>query len=133
MPPYTLPKGQILRKRKDIEDLFANGVQHFAYPLKTTILITTKKNDDQSLQVLYLVPKRIHKRAVTRNKLRRRIKESFRLQNKSLRQALQEQNNLKVLLVVSYIAKDHLTYEIISDAMQAILEKVADLAANTAR
>lgn len=78
---YTLKKHQILRSKKEIEYLFENGKIIQAYPLKAVYLFVPKNNsfNEDRFKVLFVVPKRNIKKAAHRNRIKRKIKESFRL------------------------------------------------------
>lgn len=64
------------------------------------------------------VPKKLFKRAVKRNLLKRRIRESFRKQKHNL--AIE--NGLDVLFM--YSTKDIMTYEQIYEAVGQIIDKI---------
>jgi ribonuclease P protein component len=74
---FTLPKSERLCGTKAVEELFSTGQSYFSYPFK---IIFTKS--DQSIpfpKILISIPKRVIKKAVQRNKLKRQLKEIYRL------------------------------------------------------
>ncbi len=85
---YTLKKYQILRSKKEIDYLFENGKSIVQYPLTLVYnLDLLSKYDYQKtnrFKVLFVVPKKNVKKSVYRNKVKRKIKESFRLQQHEL-------------------------------------------------
>ena len=80
---YKFPKAERLHSKTKIEELFSKG-QHFTiFPLKVVYLQQEQTQAGNTNQVLVTVPKKIFKRAVDRNLLKRRIREAYRL-NKHL-------------------------------------------------
>ena len=80
MKVFSLTKEERLSKKKLIQELFDKGSSFYLYPFKILFL----PSDSSSNQVLITVPKTIFKRAVDRNKIKRRIREGFRLNKASL-------------------------------------------------
>jgi ribonuclease P protein component len=79
---YRLPKSERLHAETLIKELFNEGSSFFLYPFKVLFL---KKNNlaGQANQVLFSVSKKKIKKANGRNFIKRRLKESYRL-NKAL-------------------------------------------------
>lgn len=102
-----------------------------AYPLRCTYNISISQGEE-SLQAMFVVPKRLHRRAVVRNLLRRRIKEAYRLSKNTLQAQLSEQG-LTMHISISYVAHEKLDYEQINGGIQKMLAKVERLASNYPR
>ena len=79
---FTFNKAERLRSKKLIKELFDKGSSFFLPPLKMIYLPCTLEESGSS-QVLFSVPKRNYKRAVDRNRLKRQMREAYRL-NKTL-------------------------------------------------
>lgn len=69
------PKEEKLTSATRIQEIFDKGTVLFIHPLKIYYL----PNDCPYNRVLITVPKRLHKKAVSRNLLKRRIREAYRL------------------------------------------------------
>jgi len=69
------PKEEKLTSVIRIQEIFDKGAVLFIHPLKIYYLT----NDCPYNRVLITVPKRLHKKAVSRNLLKRRIREAYRL------------------------------------------------------
>ena len=75
--PFSLPKSERLRSLASLRRLFNEGKSGFIFPFRYTLF--AESSTSPSVEVLFSVPKRNHKRANKRNLLRRRTKEAFRL------------------------------------------------------
>ena len=69
-----LRKVERLSSRKVIKDVFEHGEQFFLFPFK----IFYQPNIYKYNRILISIPKKAHKKAITRNLLKRRIKEAYR-------------------------------------------------------
>ncbi|MBR2867158.1 MAG: ribonuclease P protein component [Alistipes sp.] len=121
--PYGLGKGERLSSLTAVRRLFEDGVSGFVYPFRYTILI--EESTSPTVEVLFSVPKRNHKRAYRRNLLRRRTKEAYRLTKESLvAHAVAEGKSIDMALV--YSTKDVLSYKTIEHAVRNILREVVE-------
>ncbi|QSS98144.1 ribonuclease P protein component [Psychroflexus sp. ALD_RP9] len=82
MAKQTISKTERLKSRKAIDRLFSQRQFNKAFPLKLQYEITA----NTSHQFAVVVPKRLHKHAVDRNKIKRQMREAFRLQKHELQQ-----------------------------------------------
>lgn len=80
---YTYPKAERLKSKKIIDALFIEGTSVKSYPLRLVYLKTALPIDDINLQAGVSVSKRNFKLAVSRNRIKRLMRESYRL-NKHL-------------------------------------------------
>ena len=89
---FTFKKNERLTGEKRINHLFANGQAFVAYPMRVVFLIServieatdeSKLNEIPSVSILVSVPKKRLKSAVKRNRIKRLIRETYRL-NKHL-------------------------------------------------
>lgn len=117
---YALPKSERLRSLGAVRRLFDEGTAGFVYPFR--YMVITEQSTQPSVEVLFSVPKRNHKRANKRNLLRRRMKEAYRL-NKSLLAA--EDRGVVIDLALIYSSKELLPYKSINNAISRILREVA--------
>ena len=121
MPERTLSRTERLRTLGAIRRLFTEGESGFVYPFR--YLWYAEADTESSVEVLFSVPKKYHKRANKRNLLRRRTKESYRLQKELLTLRVGERN-LDLALV--YSAREVLPSKKISHAVRRILESIAE-------
>lgn len=121
MPDRTLPRSERLRTLGAIRRLFTEGESGFVYPFR--YLWYTEVDTDASVEVLFSVPKKYHKRANKRNLLRRQTKESYRLQKELLTLRV-EGRNLDLALI--YSAREVLPHKKIHHAVHRILESIVE-------
>ncbi len=76
---YTYPKIERLKSKKIIEALFVEGKSVKSYPLRLVFLETTLPVEHISIQAGVSVSKRNFKLAVSRNRIKRLMRESYRL------------------------------------------------------
>jgi len=115
---FEYNKRNILRSRKEIDLLFKDGNTFICYPFR---IIWLKENaiPKISLKILISVSKKYSKRAVKRNKIKRRIKESFRLLFPNLYQ-LPFFNMNSLSIAILYISKEEEPYQEISTKLNQV-------------
>ncbi len=117
------PKSERLHSRKQIEELFELGTSFTIYPLKVVylkkLLESTQKN-----QVLISTPKKNFKKSVDRNKLKRRIKEAYRLHKQVLEN---KQAGFYLLIGYIYIGKEISSYQSIEEKLKQSLLRLRDI------
>jgi ribonuclease P protein component len=99
MGNLTFKREERLSKEKVIQELFDKGSSFYLYPFKVYFM----QNPDPGFpvhQVLISVSKKNFKRAVDRNLIKRRIRESYRLNKKLLA------NRNKLLIAYIYSIKE---------------------------
>ena len=111
----TLPKEERLCGKTGISHLLAKG-KHGNVPNMRYLCL--KDNGKEFNRIMVSVPKKLFKRAVKRNLLKRRIRESYRKQKHEL--------NLKsgVDLLFMYSTKEILSYEEIYKTVGQIIRKI---------
>jgi len=118
---YRLPKSERLHADKLIKELFNEGSSFFLYPFK--VLFFVKGVDENgTAQVLFSVSKKKIKKAVGRNLVRRRIKESYRL-NKSLLKLEGKQVSIGLI----YVSSDLMEFADIQSKIIAVLKKLSPM------
>lgn len=77
----TLSSDERLKSRKQINFLFDEGKQLFSHPLKVFYYIHDQTHLQEGLNLKFgvTVPKSLYKKAVDRNRLKRKVRESYRI------------------------------------------------------
>ena len=116
----SLPRQERLRSLGAVRRLFESGQSGFIFPFR--YLWFAEADSERSVEVLFSVPKKFHKRANRRNLLRRRTKEAYRLQKELLEAC--GPVNLDVALI--YSSQEVLPYKTVSHAVRRILESIVE-------
>lgn len=80
---FTFKKNECVTGVKRIECLFAHGKSFMTYPLRTVFIYREQRGNSSRVALFISVPKKRLKRAVHRNRIKRLIREVYRL-NKHL-------------------------------------------------
>lgn len=122
---FRFPRSEKLKHKKDIECLFKNGESVFKYPIKVLFTLQSESNNS-GIKVAFSVPKRHHKLAVTRNKIKRQLREHFRLNVRDLREALTQQCS-ELNLMFIFVAKENVPSAVVKEAMIYLLDRLTDV------
>lgn len=123
---FGFGKKEKLKSRKLIEELFLNGKNFSEFPLRVTYQLLS---DEESLvQVGITAGKKYFKKAVDRNRIRRLIREAYRLQKNDLAATLKE-NHQKAFLFFLYTDKRIASFSIIKEAMSKCLKRLEKISA----
>jgi len=114
----TYNKYEKLKSQKTIEQLFLEGKSVSAYPLR---LVYLKHGDSRKVGVS--VSKRNFKRAVDRIRIKRLLREAYRL-NKTM--LINNEVNGYALMVL-YFSKDMPDFKLVNTKMKAILTIFTDI------
>jgi len=117
----TFKKTERLKSRTTIGRLFKEGQSFGMYPLRI-VWVTQPSKQASPVQFTVSVPKKKFPKAVHRNRIRRQVKEAYRLNKHGLYQHL-EDSDLHFACMVLYVAKTPLPYQQIETAMQKLIKK----------
>jgi len=119
---FTFNKKERLSRHALIRKLFTEGHSFILYPFRVTWL-HPEEPLLSSLQVLICVPKSNLRLAVDRNKIKRRIREAYRL-NKNILKGSKSKILRPMILCVSFTAKEILPSSIIQEKIILILQRL---------
>ena len=142
---HTLPRSERLRSLGAVRRLFTEGEGGFVYPFRYMYHVTkphavgdgtdaagvvsdlvdnsSDGHAEGSIEVLFSVPKKFHKRANRRNLLKRRTREAYRLSREALRRSVREAG-VEIDVALVYSVKECQSYRSIAYAVQRILERI---------
>ncbi len=118
----TFRKAERLCSKKLFNTLFGENHSFIEYPL-VVIWVKTDFVSPFPAQIAFSVSKKNFKRAVKRNLIRRRMRETYR-KNKSILYEYLTKKNLKIVFLINYIAKEILPYATIEISMKKSLEQL---------
>lgn len=120
----TLHKVERLDKKKIIEKMFAGGSRSFSvFPLRVVYLPVEELEADASIFIS--VSKRRFKRAVKRNRVKRQIREAYRVNKHELLNILVERK-CRLAIAFIYLSDQLVESSIIEDRMRIALVRITE-------
>ncbi len=116
------PKKQRLSGEKSIENLFCYGASILEGPFRA-VWSLEENNDNVFVKALIIVSKKRLKRAVDRNIMKRRIKESYRLHKSKLECCLDKRNQ-QLHLAIIYQKEEILDYMLLDKKINLLLDRL---------
>lgn len=119
-----LRKPERLNKKKIIEKMFAGGSRSFSiFPLRV-VWLPVEELDVQA-SILISVSKRRFKRAVKRNRIKRQIREAYRLNKQILLAPLTEKNR-RLAIAFIYLADELMNSALVEERIKAALTRIVE-------
>jgi len=116
-------KVERLKSKKQITEIFEKGKKIKQYPFVLNYLFVDES--DSPIKIVVSVPKRLVKFANKRNRLKRQIKEAYRLNKADIYQKL-EQNNKNLALFLIYTGKEKENYHFIEKKLILLLNQLKE-------
>lgn len=119
---YTFGKNERLHSKFLIDQLFREGDSFFKFPFKV-VYLNVENTDFNSNAVLISVSKRNFKNATDRNRIKRLVREAYRL-NKHLLMSLEDNEKPFWNVAFIYTAKSILSFKEIERKIILILQSI---------
>lgn len=121
----TLCKAERLNSKILIEKMFAGGSKSFSiFPLRV-VYMPLEEQSAVAASILISVPKKRFKRAVKRNRVKRQIREAYRLNKHALCQVLlDKQQSLAISFI--YLSDQLVPSAEIEEKMKSLLTRIAE-------
>ncbi len=117
-------KAERLDKKKVIEKMFAGGSRSFSvFPLRVVYLPIEEL--EAPVSILVSVSKRRFKRAVKRNRVKRQIREAYRVNKHGLLDVLAEKQ-CRLAVAFIYLSDQLVESSLIEDRMKTALARIAE-------
>lgn len=114
-----------LKSKKTIERLFNEGRSITVYPLRL-VYLETEFNDSSILKTGVSVSKKHHKTAVSRNRIKRLLREAYRLN----KQKFFNNSSTSYAFMILYLSKEGTNSADINSAMKILFQKFLDKTSN---
>lgn len=121
MQQQTYPKQEKLKSKKLIDALFIEGRSVKSFPLRMVFIETPLPYPEITIQTGVSVSKRNHKLAVTRNRIKRLMREAYRTHKNKI----QTKGTTFAVLII-YTGRDVVPYEEMERAMIKLLKRFND-------
>lgn len=121
---HSFPASQKLKSRKVIGELFENGKMLKAYPIRVVYSIAEYNSTYHSahVQMGISVPKRSFKSAVDRNRIKRQVRECYRMHHHSLLELAKEKNVYLAMMMI-YLDRKEPDFKYLDIKVNNLLEK----------
>lgn len=125
---YTLGSQERIKSTKLIDTLFSGGNSQsiVAYPLRVVYMKGGREADTPQTQIMVSVSKRHFKRAVKRNRVKRQIREAYRLNKNLLSEKLTQQPDMTLYLAWIWQADELFPSSVVEERMKILLHRLAE-------
>jgi ribonuclease P protein component len=113
---FKFGKSDKLKSKATIEQLFSEGKAITVFPLR---LIYLETPGESKTKAGVSVSKRLHKTAVARNRIKRLMRETYRLN----RPKYFNNSSTAYAFMILYISKDGTTFEDMQNSIKTLLQK----------
>lgn len=125
MASLKFKRGERLKSSKVISKLFSGNCKSVkAFPLLAVYTLESLPQSAFPAQVSFSVPKKNFRSAVTRNKIKRLMREAYRLTKKELYDSLDSKNLGQLCFMVIYVGPDIPDFNIIDSSIRKIIRKL---------
>ncbi len=130
--PFKLSKWERICGRTLLEKLFTGGKSKSfsVFPLRVVYLLTDQPDGDLQhvipVKMMVSVSKRHFKRAVKRNRVKRQVREAYRLNKEIVVSAMADSPNRQLLLGFIWMSDELHDSDTVTRSMQVLLKRIAD-------
>lgn len=121
----TFRKEERLCSKSEIDSLFHSSSSFVVYPYR--VVYACLPADISAVKVIISVSKRRFKRAHDRNRIKRLMREVYRLQKSDLLYPFIQGKALNLNFAIQYIAKEELPFKVMNEKMTKLLNQLKDL------
>jgi len=126
MKSNALKRNEMLKSNIQIDLLFKNGLRLSKHPLKIILLPIYGSEQENPCALIVMASAKKYKKAVTRNRIKRILKEVYR-NNKSLFYPYLTENNRKCLLGIMYNGNEIPIFDEVEKSMVSLLKRIPEM------
>ncbi len=119
---FSYPTKEKLKSRKLLDQLFTKGKSVSAFPLKAFYMVIPDASSE-IIQTGVGVSSRNFTKAVDRNRIKRLLREAYRL-NKQLLHVGLEKNQKKLAVFILFVGKEKPAFELLHELMPTVIQKI---------
>ena len=119
---FKFTKAERVTGAKRVDAIFSSGKSFISYPLRI-VYLQHEQSPQPSCSILVTVPKKRIKKAVHRNRIKRLVRESYRLNKEFVNEIELGEQSLDIAFV--YVKDTVSDYEEIEKSMQKALKQIA--------
>ena len=120
---YTFGKKYSLKSKIEIDRLFESGNKISSYPFTVFLRETEDDKGITPFKIVFSAPKRTFRKAVKRNRIKRIMRESIRLNKNKLEEYLITQE-IRVNMFLIYSASEELEHSIMTKKTIKLFDKI---------
>ena len=124
---FTLKKEERLKSRKTIQQLFKEGKSFSIFPFR--VIYIEEGDPEANLKAAFSVSSKNFKKAVDRNRVKRLMREAYRLQKNNLKKALTKTQKRLVIFFI-YTGKELPDYQIVFEKMGTAIVRIEKIIEN---
>ena len=128
MAAHTLSKRERLCSMKLTDQLFGRAGNHSmaVFPLRVVWMEMERKENDVPIQMLVSVSKRHFKHAVKRNRVKRQLREAYRLSKQPLIEKLEHAPERAVAMGFVWLTDELYSSAEVSDRMKRLIQRICE-------
>ena len=119
---HTLSKEERLYRKRGFEQLLSQGESFVSYPLRVVYVFREREEGEFPARVAVSVSKKRFKRAVKRNRVKRLVKEAYRLNKPEFYAILPDKKTVDILFI--YLEGSLVEYGKIEKAIAGVIKKI---------
>ncbi|MCL2302138.1 MAG: ribonuclease P protein component [Lentimicrobiaceae bacterium] len=120
----TFRKHDRLKSSLEIEALYRENKFVIAYPVKCYYSFSEIDEKEHIVRAAFAVPKKVFKKAVERNGLKRRMREAYRLNYKKVFEVFINKKEEQLKLFFIYIGREMMDFGAIEKSLLIILKSI---------
>ncbi len=128
MLSFTLTKQERICRRAEQERLFSRESRSVAaFPIRAIFVLRERKDDEPSVKMMVSVPKRFFKRAVKRNRIKRQLREAYRLRKHHLIEVVENQKDKSLLVAFVWIDNNLVSSRKVNEKMDKLICRISEV------